>query len=241
MEDMSSYPTIEPTNFDLIVIGTGLPESILAAAASAVGKTVLQLDPNPYYGSHFASLSLQDFTDFLNNHSQSPASSPAEIVPSLSGEFNIVPLNTRPLYSCVEVSSHSTEVLENSRKFVIDLVGPRVLFCADEMIDLILKTDIYQYMEFKSVDGCFICEDDKGCLRAVPDSRSAIFKDKSLSFIEKNQLMKFFKLVQGHFENEGGEESKIISEEDLEIPFAEFLSQKIQLSKKLKSYRTICL
>lgn len=103
------------------------------------------------------------------------------------------------------------------------------------MIDLILKTGINQYMEFKSVDASFV-SDAEGKLENVPDSRSAIFKNRSLSLTEKNQLMKFFKLVQGHFGN-GSEEDKF-SEQDLERPFVEFLT-KMGLSQKLKSYRSI--
>ncbi|KAL3525178.1 hypothetical protein ACH5RR_013550 [Cinchona calisaya] len=234
MDDSALYPPIEPTNFDLIVIGTGLPESIIAAAASVASKTVLQLDPNPYYSSHFASLPLHDFTDFLKIHSQ-PQSSPLETQTSSSGEFYVLPLTTRTLYSSVETSVFSPEILEKSHKFNLDLVGPRVLFCADAMIDLILKTEINHYMEFKSVDASFICEGKEGNLRNVPDSRSAIFKDKSLSFTEKNQLMRFFKLVQEHFGDGSHEEKQKIPEEDLESPFVEFLSRKIGLSPKLKS------
>ncbi|KAL2491195.1 Rab escort protein [Abeliophyllum distichum] len=67
-----------------------------------------------------------------------------------------------------------------------------------------------------------------------PDSRSAIFKDRILSFTEKNQLMRFFKLVQGHFLSESeGDQCDRISEEDLESPFVEFLT-KLGISQKLK-------
>nr|XP_027074993.1 rab escort protein 1-like [Coffea arabica] len=232
MDEAMSYPQIEPANFDLIVIGTGLPESILAAAASSSGKTVLHLDPNPYYGSHFASLHLHDFTEFLQTHSLPSA---PETQPSSSGEFNVLPLTTSPVYSSIETSVFSPEILQKSNQFNLDLAGPRVLFCADKMIDLFLKTEINHSMEFKSVDASFICEGEEGNLRNVPDSRSAIFKDKSLSFTEKNQLMRFFKLVQDHFGDGSGEESKKISEEDLKSPFVEFLSRKIGLSQKLKS------
>ena len=40
-KDASSYPPIKSTNFDLIVLGTGLPESVIAASAN--GKTVLHM------------------------------------------------------------------------------------------------------------------------------------------------------------------------------------------------------
>lgn len=236
MDETTSYPPIEPSNFDLIVVGTGLPEAILAAAASAAGKSVLHLDPNPSYGSHYASLPLQEFTTYIE--SQSSANLPIPQSDMDSG-FTRVPLTTRPLYSSVEITSYSPEPLEQSRKFNVDLSGPRVLLCADAMIALILKSEVNQYMEFKSIDGSFI-GDGEGNLESVPDSRSAIFKDRKLSFTEKNQLMRFFKLVQGHLEAaaaaDGGEssESKSISEQDLESPFVEFLS-KMGLSAKLKS------
>lgn len=33
-----------PTNYDVIIVGTGLTESILAAALSRIGKIVLHID-----------------------------------------------------------------------------------------------------------------------------------------------------------------------------------------------------
>lgn len=37
----------------------GLTESIVAAAASRIGKTVLHLDPNDFYGGYWASFNLE--------------------------------------------------------------------------------------------------------------------------------------------------------------------------------------
>ena len=49
--------------------------------------------------------------------------------------------------------------------------------------------------------------------------------------MEKNQLMRFFKLVQGHL---AGEQGVKILEEDLQSPFADFLN-KMGLPPKIKS------
>ncbi|KAL3651936.1 hypothetical protein CASFOL_004938 [Castilleja foliolosa] len=225
MEESTSYPPIEPSSFDLIVIGTGLPESIIASAASAAGKTVLHLDPNPFYGSHSASLPLNDLISFLQSQSQSQFKS------HISDDGVFIPLLTRPLYSNLEINSYSSEHINCSRKFNLDLAGPRVFLCSDSMINLILKTDINQYMEFKNVDACFL-SNAEGKLENVPDSRSAIFKNRTLSLPEKNQLMKFFKYVQGHLGNKTEEDK--VSEEDMESPFVDFLA-KMGLSQKLKS------
>ncbi|XP_023007630.1 rab escort protein 1 [Cucurbita maxima] len=233
MTDLSPDPLIDPTTFDLIVVGTGLAESIIAAAASAAGKTVLHLDPNPYYGGHFATLPLHDLASFLNSASvPSPPSPPSATDDAL--DYVSVDLQTRSLYSDVEISSYAPEVLqEHSRKFNIDLAGPRVLFCADKCIDAVLKAGVNQYLEFKSIDASYFW-DENGKLVNVPGSRAAIFKDKSLSLTEKNQLMRFFKLVQQHLLPAEDNENSKISQEDLDSPFVEFLN-KLRLPQKMKS------
>ena len=108
-------------------------------------------------------------------------------------------------------------------------------------MDLILKSRANQYLEFKGVDVSFVYNEN-GKLTSVLDSRAAIIKDKSLGLTEKNQLMRFFKLVQQHLDDEGGNENESgnsrISEQDLESPFIEFLN-KMRLPPKIKLY-TIC-
>jgi RAB protein geranylgeranyltransferase component A len=232
-EESSSYPPIDPVNFDLIIVGTGLSESVIAAAASAVGKTILHLDPNSFYGSHFASLALEDLTSYLNSP---PKSITTEKSSSTDSDYTVVNLIQQPLFSDAEFIScdsveESTFLRENSRKFNIDLGGPRALFSADKTIDLLLKSGAAQYLEFKGIDASLVYNANEGLMN-VPDSRGAIFRDKNLSLKEKNQLMKFFKLVQQHL---GGNEDEKISEEDLESSFVSFL-EKIGLPPKIKSY-----
>ncbi|XP_043707592.1 rab escort protein 1-like [Telopea speciosissima] len=237
-----SYPSIDPSTFDLIVVGTGLPESVIASAASGAGKSVLHLDPNSFYGSHFCSLTLDDFTSFLHSHLNNPSSSSMEdSTVNDGGDYVIAKLKPRRLYSDIEISSHvSPESLGPSRKFNLDLAGPRVLLCADSAIDLILKSGASHCLEFKSIDATFIYGlDGDGKFLTVPDSRAAIFKDRSLGLTEKNQLMRFFKLVQEHFgsvsaDGDRKEERGRISEEDLESPFVVFL-KKQRLPPKIKS------
>ncbi|CAN6687376.1 unnamed protein product [Malus baccata var. baccata] len=241
MTTFSSDDPIEPAKFDLIIIGTGLPGSVIAAAASAAGKTVLQLDPYNSYGSHFASLHLNDFTSFIHSHATPSSTASANMTPtSIDHDYTVLDLNPQLLYSNIEIATYAPEILakHNPERFTIDLGGPRVFFCADKAIDLILKSGVYH--QVKSIDANFIL-DGKGQLWNVPDSRGAIFKDKSLSLIEKNKLMKFFKLVWQHLAaSDGGDEgsqnseSSKILEEDLESPFVDFL-KRMQLPQKIKS------
>lgn len=248
----SSYPPIDPVNFDLIIVGTGLSESVIAAAVAAAGKTVLHLDPNSFYGSYFASLSLDEFTSYLNSQSVYPSTTTAATSSNdQDGDSDhvVIDLVQRSLYSDVEIVSYASEkesvLRENSRKFNLDLGGPRALFCADKSVDMLLKSGASQYIEFKAIDASFLYEAN-GKLVNVPDSRAAIFKDKSLTLIEKNRLMRFFKLIQQHLGsssdnyNDSNEDERVescsISEQDLETPFVSFM-EKMRLPPKIKSYR----
>ncbi|KAI3933891.1 hypothetical protein MKX01_028217 [Papaver californicum] len=246
-EENAIYPVIDPSVFDLIVVGTGLPESIIAAAASVAGKTVLHVDSNSFYGSHFSSLSLDDFTSFLHAQKTQPETTlPHSSVVNRSSnvdgdkDYLIIDLKPKSLYSDIEISSLPEEesVKSCSRKFNLDLSGPRVMFCADSVVNLLLNSGANHHVEFKSIDGSLIYGAN-GELSSVPDSRSAIFKDRSLGLTEKNQLMRFFKLVQAHIEGstenaEDNDGSRRIKDEDLESPFTEFLNKQ-RLPPKIKS------
>jgi len=59
-----------PEAFDVIVIGTGLEESMVAAAASRIGHTVLHLDPRDYYGGDWAAFTLDGLQQWIEEHQQ---------------------------------------------------------------------------------------------------------------------------------------------------------------------------
>ncbi|XP_005372577.2 rab proteins geranylgeranyltransferase component A 2 [Microtus ochrogaster] len=60
-----------PTEFDVIIVGTGLPESILAAACSRSGQRVLHVDSRSYYGGNWASFSFTGLLSWLKDCQQS--------------------------------------------------------------------------------------------------------------------------------------------------------------------------
>ncbi|KAK9110216.1 hypothetical protein Sjap_018276 [Stephania japonica] len=245
--------SIEPSSFDLIVVGTGLPESIIAAAASAAGKSVLHLDHHSFYGAHFSSLPLRDLLPFLRSNSPTTTTTTIEDNNSDSNngtDYVALPLKPRSLYTHIEehqlVSDDDLPLLLGaSREFYLDLSGPRACFCADAAVDLMLKSGASHHIDFKSVEATFMYSSGENKLVSVPDSRSAIFKDRSLSLLHKNQLMRFFKLVQDHCQASGADDDgngngngngndRRISDEDLESPFVDFLN-KHRLPPNIKS------
>ncbi|GAB4822847.1 hypothetical protein N2152v2_009893 [Parachlorella kessleri] len=174
---------IEPSEFDLVVLGTELVESLVAAAAAKAGKSVLQLDAAGTYGGNWTSLSLQDFLATLG--AAKSADEPAAA--------------TGPFRGCSTVAISGAAVLEcpglgdslgPSSQYNIDL-SPKVLYGAGPLIDLLLGSGAHNYTEFKLVQGSYLLEGQ--VLRPVPATRSEVFKDRSLSLAQKRALMKFLK------------------------------------------------
>ncbi|XP_066091368.1 rab proteins geranylgeranyltransferase component A 2 [Saccopteryx bilineata] len=59
-----------PTQFDVVIVGTGLPESILAATCSRSGQRVLHVDSRGYYGANWASFTFTGLLSWLKEHQQ---------------------------------------------------------------------------------------------------------------------------------------------------------------------------
>uniref|UniRef100_F6ZU74 Rab proteins geranylgeranyltransferase component A n=1 Tax=Ciona intestinalis TaxID=7719 RepID=F6ZU74_CIOIN len=56
-----------PDDFDVIIIGTGLPAAVVSGALSRVDKKVLHLDRNDYYGGSWSSFNIKSVETFLQN------------------------------------------------------------------------------------------------------------------------------------------------------------------------------
>ncbi|KAG2139765.1 FAD/NAD-P-binding domain-containing protein [Suillus clintonianus] len=69
-KSISSITAAMDNHFDVIVLGTGLTESITAAALSKAGFKVAHIDPNPYYGADEASLSLDELAQWVDHHKE---------------------------------------------------------------------------------------------------------------------------------------------------------------------------
>ncbi|KAG0565458.1 hypothetical protein KC19_8G191800 [Ceratodon purpureus] len=220
---------IEPNTFDAIVLGTGLPESILAASIAAAGKTVLHLDAYEGYLSPWASPSFSTLSSFASSGGCLPkASFSAEEELTFSPEeieYKILEVKDAPaLYSHVKVSpAHDESSLGRLNRYSLDLAGPKVVFCAGPLVDALVSAQADHHVRFKGVEASFIWRD--GQMTAVPASRSDVFRDKTLSLADKRFLMRFFKLVADYTDSEGGTSGELAAE-NLDRPFVEFLRRQ---------------
>ncbi len=101
-----------PKEVDLIVVGTGFQESVIAAAASRVGKIVLHIDENEFYGGFWSSYSLENFINHLERNDESA--------------IKIRNVCQKWIDEGVEINGWNREkILKDSRRFNIDLI-PKV-------------------------------------------------------------------------------------------------------------------
>ncbi|XP_014093894.1 rab proteins geranylgeranyltransferase component A [Bactrocera oleae] len=208
-----------PDKFDLIVIGTGFPESCVAAAASRIGKTVLHIDPNEYYGGVWASFNLESFCALLEQGSNSElrnatqkwhvaetlkldqAESDTVNSDILAGEINTkTDANTKQ--SVLDWSRET--LLQQSRRFNLDL-SPKILYSAGHLVQLLISSNICRYAEFRAVDR--VCTRFQNNIINVPCSRSDVFNTKDLNIVEKRLLMKFLTLCMTYGEDKTDEDA----------------------------------
>jgi len=72
-------PPVEDNTYDILIEGTGLAQSILAAAASRLSKKVIHIDRNTFYGGSWAALSIDQLDEFVKTYASSgtpPSPSP---------------------------------------------------------------------------------------------------------------------------------------------------------------------
>ncbi|TRY59391.1 hypothetical protein DNTS_004301 [Danionella cerebrum] len=57
-----------PSQFDVVILGTGLTESVIAAACSRVGQSVLHLDRRNYYAGNWASFTFNGLLSWIKEY-----------------------------------------------------------------------------------------------------------------------------------------------------------------------------
>lgn len=177
-------------------VSLGFAESCIAAAASRIGKNVLHIDSNDYYGDVWSSFSLEAFNKLLEQ-------------PSSSVRNGSYTWHNETVEQGQEQEQQSTSwtreaLLEKSRRFSLDL-SPRVAYCAGPLVQLLIKSNICRYAEFRSLD--HVCMLYNKELVSVPCSRSDVFNTKTLTMVEKRLLMKFLTACNDYGEDKCNEDS----------------------------------
>ncbi|KZO93782.1 FAD/NAD(P)-binding domain-containing protein [Calocera viscosa TUFC12733] len=168
-----------PASFDVLLLGTSLPQAILAAALSTSNLTVLHVDPSPLYGSHDSSLTLSDLLS-LPSH-------PPPYLTQLS-------LSTSP--------TALPELKQTSREYALSL-RPMLIRSFSPLIDALVGSRLSKQCAFQLLQGLFLyspaspsptstspAQSTAPRATKVPASKEAVFTSP-LPLLQKRKLMRF--------------------------------------------------
>ncbi|KIM70070.1 hypothetical protein SCLCIDRAFT_503474 [Scleroderma citrinum Foug A] len=192
--------------FDTIILGTGLAESITAAALAKAGLKVAHIDPNAYYGADEATLTLDEVIAWAKRQSSPDHTHQNERCTRYDVEF----------LSEVEVS--------HPRQYTISL-SPSVIPAVGPFITSITASGVARYASFKLLGSVSIYHD--GHFENVPRGKEDVFRDQQIPLVEKRRLMRFLMFAAGEYESSPEFQGK----ED--VPFLEFLCQTFSLSENI--------
>ncbi|GMM51252.1 GTPase-activating protein [Starmerella bacillaris] len=190
-----------PSKCDVLICGTGLAESILAAALAWQGTNVLHIDAHNVYGDSNMCLSSKDLTTWIETvaNGSEPTGMNAQFYVSAPGNSS-----------------------SRAQRFLFDM-SPHVMFVKSDMLDLLIKSRVAKYLDFKGLSQFHTYESDS--FEKVTGNKEQIFTDQSLSLKTKRKLMKFIKFVLEWTIEEN--EFRALSN----IPISLYLEKEFELEK----------
>ncbi|CAH2314801.1 rab s geranylgeranyltransferase component A 1 [Pelobates cultripes] len=98
-----------PSEFEIVILGTGLPESIIASACSRIGQRVLHVDERNYYGGNWASFTFSGLQTWItDNKKEDITSEVASYTDHISANEKCILLNNKnKTIQNIEVFSYS--------------------------------------------------------------------------------------------------------------------------------------
>ncbi|OBZ66646.1 Rab proteins geranylgeranyltransferase component A [Grifola frondosa] len=201
-------------DFDAVVLGTGLSESITAAALSKAGFKVAHIDSNQYYGGDDASLTLDELMEWADQRASIPDDkAPSDFLARQRARFTSI--------------THSSTLPTQSRQYSISL-APSIIPSIGPLIDSLIASGVSRYGNFKLLEKVAIY-DRPGGVKSVPGSKEDVFKSKVLSLVDKRRLMRFLMFAAGEFEGKTELEGKE------QLPFLQFLHDVFSLDDQAAS------
>lgn len=185
---------LDESHYDVLLVGTDLTVTIAGAALAHAGLRALHVDPQEVYGGNWASLTLSELRRWV-------AAQPVAAHASLSfPSFGLTPAAGIELPPALQ---------RLDRQFSLALT-PTLLASRGSGIDTLVKSHVAQYSTFRLLElTALVSDSDPTVLRRVPCSKEDVFKDRSLSLIEKRKLMKFLQHVSQLASQSSGDATEI--------------------------------
>ena len=180
---MDQHILLDSFEFDYLILGSGLTDSLFAACLAKTKKKVFVLDIDKSYSSSLQTLNLKELVNMIT--SQNPPNQPNKILTKRSIFKNF-------WFDC---SIFSLEDFQNNlssydhKSYNIDL-QPKLLYSTSLTVDLMKEADMDKYMEFRAVNSIFHFDNPSNKFLITPSSKGQIFVHKDLTLLEKRTLFK---------------------------------------------------
>jgi len=106
-------------------------------------------------------------------------------------------LNLKQL--CEKFNKQPKAELGNTREFNVDLI-PKFLMSAGVLVQILVKTDVTRYLEFKAVDGSFVVQGNK--VYKVPSTTTEALASPLMGIFEKRRCANFLEYVSSYDEKD---------------------------------------
>jgi Rab GDP dissociation inhibitor len=101
-------------------------------------------------------------------------------------------LNLTQLFEKFKNTTAPTDKLGASRDYNVDLI-PKFLMSCGTLVQILVKTDVTRYLEFKAVDGSFVVHQSK--VYKVPSTGGEALKSSLMGILEKRRCQKFLEYI----------------------------------------------
>jgi len=101
-------------------------------------------------------------------------------------------LNLNQLFEKFGKGKPTESKLGASRDYNVDLI-PKFIMSSGLLVQILIKTDVTRYLEFKSVDGSFVV--NSGKVYKVPSTSAEALKSSLMGILEKRRCAKFLEYV----------------------------------------------
>ncbi|KAK0264283.1 Rab proteins geranylgeranyltransferase component A [Friedmanniomyces endolithicus] len=184
--------SLDNTSWDVVVTGTGLPQSLLVLSLSRSGKQILHIDRNDYYGGDEAVLSLSEAEQWVKNH----GGDASERADSTYSHATI---------SHLDAQEGGAKKLGFARAYSLAL-APHLVYARSNLLPAVVSSRTHSQLEFQAVGSWFTItappdgSPPRSRLTRVPSGREDVFRDDSLDLRAKRSLMKFLRFVASYDE-----------------------------------------
>ncbi|CUM66961.1 uncharacterized protein PRCAT00004648001 [Priceomyces carsonii] len=191
---------------DVLIMGTGLSESVLAAALSWQGVETLHIDNKSYYGDLTSTLTIDQLKKWCVD----------------------VNLGQIQHFQDAQIYIPGGKATNrfHSKDYGVDL-SPKIMFARSDLLSLLIKSRVYKYLEFQSLSNFHVFENDSFSKKISNTTKEHIFTDQSLSLITKRYLMKFLKFT---LQDNNNPDKKKILLDNAKTPIRDFLSNQFHLN-----------